>query len=98
MATCTACGEDIGESQGAPYLKFKNLRLCSGCYVEMIVPIFEMRNMGDGGLINLIFTECVRLNYNLKQKKKPVPLSELGKRIARYFPHEKSPPDTSGKN
>jgi hypothetical protein len=47
MSKCSSCGEEIGEHQGAPYLEFKNLCLCSGCYVELIVPIFEMQEMED---------------------------------------------------
>ncbi len=85
MSQCTSCGEEIGEAQGAPYLKFKKLRLCLGCYRELIVPIFELRGMGDGGIIDIIFTECVRLDHNLKRKKKRIPVSELGDRIGRYF-------------
>ena len=86
MSECTSCGEEIYENQGAPYLKFKNLLLCSGCYTELIVPIFSMRGMGDGGLIDIIFAECVRLDYNLKQKEHRVSVSELGDRISRLFP------------
>jgi hypothetical protein len=85
MLQCTSCGEEIGEIHGAPYLEFKKLRLCSGCYQELIIPIFEMRGMGDGGLIDIIFTECVRLDHNLKWKKKKIPISALRERIGRCF-------------
>ena len=85
MSKCTACDEEIGQRDGAPWLKYKNIELCSGCYIDLIVPIFEMRGAGDGGMIDLIFRECLNLNYNLKHKKKTIPVSELGNRIARHF-------------
>lgn len=85
MSKCTACNEEIGQQNGAPWLKYKNLELCSNCYIDMIIPIFEMRGAGDGGLIDIMFKECVNLDYNLKHKKNSIPISELGNRIARYF-------------
>jgi len=90
MSKCSACKDEIGEVHGAPYLHFKDIRLCSGCYINMITPIFELRGAGDGGLIDIIFQECVRLDFNLKRKKKTIPVSKLGERIARYFPNEES--------
>lgn len=86
MSKCTACNGEIGQKDGAPWLEFKNLELCSQCYIEMIIPIFEMRGMGDGGIIDIFFRECVKLDYNLKWKKKHIHISKLGERIARYFP------------
>jgi len=89
MSKCTACNKEIGQKNGAPWLKYKNLELCSGCYIEMIIPIFEMRGAGDGGLIDILFRECVNLDYNLKAKKKSIPLSKLGDRIGKYFEPKK---------
>ena len=85
MSKCTACKEEIAQQDGAPFLKYKNLELCTGCYVELIVPIFEMKGKGDGGVIDIFFRECVSLDYNLKHKKKSIPISELANRISRYF-------------
>ena len=77
MSKCTACNKEIGQEDGAPWMEFKNLELCSSCYIGMILPIFKMRGMGDGGIIDIAFQECVGSDFDLKRKKKRLPMSAL---------------------
>jgi hypothetical protein len=81
--SCSACNKEIED--GAPWIEHENLLLCSGCYTNLIPKIFEMRGMGDGGIIDIIFQECVKLTHNIKYKKKFIPISKLGERIAKLF-------------
>ncbi len=88
MTKCSACRNEIDEDRGAPHLCFLNIKLCLECSATIIVSIFALGGQGDGGLIAGIFQECVRLNFNLKKKKKDISISKLEERIAYYFPSE----------
>ena len=87
--TCSSCDKEI--EPGAPWIEHENLVLCSGCYVNLIPKIYKMSGMGDGGVIDILFQECVKLKFNIKYKKKFIAFSKLEERVAKYF---ESKPET----
>ena len=83
MANCTACNDKI--EQGAPWLKYRDVVLCSDCYINLIVSIYKMKGAGDGGLIEILFQECVKMTHNIKYKKNFIHISKLDERIYKIF-------------
>jgi hypothetical protein len=83
MASCSACKENI--SPGAPWLKYRDIVLYSGCYINLIPRIYKMNGAGDGGLITVLFEECVKMTHNIKYKKNFINISKLDERIAKVF-------------
>ena len=67
MANCSACNDEIG--QGAPWLKYRNIILCSNCYINLIPRIYKMKGADDGGLIEILYQECVKVTHNIRYKK-----------------------------
>ena len=66
---CTCCNKTIEqETTGNPYLVYKNLTLCSNCFIGIIPEIYSMADTGDGGLIHLIFKQLLSDKHNRKKK------------------------------
>ena len=68
-AKCDLCGALIEQYKtGEPFLSFKNKDVCFSCYLDLIPEIYKMAGMGDGGIIHLVFSECLRSQFNRKRR------------------------------
>lgn len=56
------------QKTGEPWLGTYDKPICYSCYVDLIQEIYKMAGMGDGGIIHLIFQECLRSGHNRKRK------------------------------
>ena len=67
---CSACSAEINTPiTGEPYLEFKKLTLCYTCYLDITPEIYKLSGAGDGGLLHLIFSDCLKSNRNRKKRK-----------------------------
>lgn len=74
---CLTCDRLIEQDlTGEPYLIFKDKEICYSCYINLIEEIYKMSGAGDGGLIHLLFKECLISGRN---KKKRVPIRNYKK-------------------
>ncbi len=79
---CIFCKNVIeNESNGEPYLEFKDLDICQSCYKELISKIYEMAGYGDGGIIHLIFAKCLDSSHNRRKRKQIAHYSQIYKRL-----------------
>lgn len=70
---CHACLSYINQfTTGEPYLNYNFLNLCYPCYVDIIPEIYDKAGKGDGGLIHLIFADCLKSSVN-RIKRKIIP-------------------------
>jgi len=70
MINCNICNREILVQEiGEPFLRFKGKVFCQDCYIGLIKPIYEKSGMGDGGIIHLIFQECLNSPHNRKNRK-----------------------------
>lgn len=70
---CTACDIVIDVCKtGEPYLPFKNIYLCSVCYVDILEPIYKQSGYGDGGVIHYTFQSCLASSFN-RRKRQAIP-------------------------
>lgn len=66
---CSACGAYINQDEtGEPYLPFKNIILCSTCYINLVPEIYRMAGKGDGGLIHLQFKYFLQSTHNIRKR------------------------------
>ncbi len=66
---CVFCDTPIRqEITGEPYLEYKGKPICSNCYVSIIPEIYNMAGYGDGGMIQLIFSELLKSGHNRKKR------------------------------
>jgi len=67
---CIFCDKIIDQDEtGEPFLIFKDKTVCLSCYIQIIPHIYEMSNMGDGGMINLIFNKMIGSTTNKKKRR-----------------------------
>ena len=66
---CSACKAIIDQdATGEPYLSFKNIILCSDCYITLIPKIYSRAGAGDGGIIHVYFKVCLETNNNRSRR------------------------------
>lgn len=76
---CSACGANIKQNEtGEPCLPYKQLFLCSECYIDLIPNIYKMAGAGDGGIIHIVFKTCLQTNVN---RKKRIPIKNYRKML-----------------
>jgi hypothetical protein len=63
---CDICNSAI--DNGAPYLPFKSKVLCYQCYIDIVSRIYKMAGFGDGGLLHIIFKNCLVSSVNRKNR------------------------------
>ena len=67
---CSACYAEINTPvTGEPYLDFKKITLCFNCYLDITPEIYNLSGAGDGGLLHLIFSDCLKSNRNRKKRR-----------------------------
>lgn len=54
---------------GEPWLAFNNKSICFNCYIDLIEEIYKMAGYGDGGIIHLLFSDCLFSSHNRKIRK-----------------------------
>lgn len=54
---------------GEPALDYKGKSICFDCYLDLPRAVYRMAGMGDGGIIHLIFADCLRSNHNKKYRR-----------------------------
>ena len=70
VAECDICGVTIDNvNTGEPCLEFKGKHLCYKCYLDIIPEIYSMAGAGDGGLIHIIFKDCVSSPHNRRRRR-----------------------------
>jgi hypothetical protein len=69
MRVCSACNSSISQEQtGEPFIVFKAVVLCYGCYVDLIPKIYSMSGAGDGGIIHTFYNICLKSSHNRSQR------------------------------
>lgn len=53
-----------------PYLIYNNNYICFNCYIGLSKSIYKMSGFGDGGLIHLIYKDCLSSNHNKKKRSR----------------------------
>ena len=66
---CSLCDKKVYPNRtGEPHLTFNNRSICYECYTSIIPQIYTMAGYGDGGIIHLIFKECLSSCHNRQRK------------------------------
>lgn len=66
---CSICDRNINQDlTGEPYLIYKK-NICYKCYLGIIPEIYNMSGKGDGGIIHIIFRECLYSSTNRAYRK-----------------------------
>ena len=51
-----------------PSLSFNNCIICFECYIKIIPEIYKMAGYGDGGIIHLVFNDCLHSTHNRSKR------------------------------
>jgi hypothetical protein len=66
---CSLCERAMyPDDTGEPYLEFKDKRIYSDCYINLLPEIYNMAGFGDGGMIHLVFQMCLTSIHNRKKR------------------------------
>lgn len=67
---CILCEQEIKQYlTGEPYLVLKGKPICFHCYLELIPSIYQMAGAGDGGMIHILYQQCLSSTHNRKNRK-----------------------------
>jgi hypothetical protein len=82
---CALCDRSIMQSKtGEPCLAYKNKHVCFDCYMDLAEKIYDMAGMGDGGLIHIIYHECLKSRHNRARR---IPISQY-KKVLKLLLHK----------
>lgn len=83
---CNLCDRDIRQDEtGEPVLEIGVKCLCYECYIGLIENIYNMAGVGDGGLVHLIYSNCLQSNHNRKRRKGIANYSKVMERLLHKY-------------
>ena len=63
---CIFCYHPVDPA--GPFLSFIGCIVCSVCYIRLIPEIYQKAGHGDGGLIHLVFNDCLHSTHNRSKR------------------------------